>query len=125
MDQAEREELARKFHEHPEWGFISKHGRTGRIDEVDAKSRTVSVNTPHGSLTASLNDDTVIREGKKNGEGLTFDNLVSGGLITVNGNLGEDSTVVASEILVIDDSESGYNIRPYSGEGSAFVPVFP
>jgi hypothetical protein len=125
MDRDEQKELERRFHEAPEWGFISRHGRTGRIQEIDSKSSTVAVNTPQGSLSVSLNGDTVIREGKKDGEDLTDADLAVGGLITVNGTAGDNNTIAAAEILVIDDSEDGFNIRPYSGEGSALVPVFP
>ena len=125
MNRAEREELGQQFQDHPEWGFISRYGRTGRIQEADAKSKTVTISTPKGSLSASVDNDTVIRESKKDGESLTFEDLTAGGLITVNGDLGENSTITASEILLIDDTESGFNIRPHSGEGPAFVPVFP
>ncbi len=125
MNRAEQDELSQQFRDQPEWGFISMYGRTGRIQEVDVENKTVTVSTPKGLLSARVKDNTAIRESKRDGQSLTFEALTAGGLITVNGDLGENSTIKASEIRVIDDTESGFNTRPHSGEGPAFVPVFP
>ena len=101
------------------------YGRTGRIQEVDVENKTVTVSTPKGLLSAKVKDNTAIRESKRDGKSLTFEALTAGGLITVNGDLGENSTIKASEIRVIDDTESGFNIRPHSGEGPAFRSGLP
>ena len=125
MDRAEQDELSKQFHEQPEWGFISRYGRTGRIQEVDEEGQTIIVSTPKGLLRAILDDNTAVRESKLNGKDLTFEDLSTGRLVTVNGESADDGVIAASEIRVINDGPDGYKIGPYSGEGPAFAPVFP
>jgi hypothetical protein len=122
MSRVEQDELSKQFHEQPEWGFISRYGRTGRIQTIDVESKPVVVRTPKGHLQARAADNTAIRQHKINGKDLTFEDLTTDQLVTVNGERDGDGAIYASEIGVIDgsyDGESGFNIRPYSGQGPA------
>lgn len=106
-----------------QWGFISRFGRTGRIQSVEAKGETVAVATPRGLLQAKVGEGTTIRKAKKGEETpLAFEDLQAGMLITVNGPIGEAE---ATEILVVPEGEGGFDIKPATGPGPHQVPVFP
>ena len=114
----------KQLQEQPAWGFISRYGRTGRVQVIEAKGKTVIVSTPLGSLHAKAGDSTSIRKSNSD-EALAFEDLKNGMLVTVSGAEGQSGAIDASEILVIDDGEGGIDIRPASGEGPTMLPVFP
>jgi hypothetical protein len=126
MNRDDLAEVRKQFQEQASWGFVSQYGRTGRIQSVEAKDKTVQVVTPRGPLHARVDEGTAIRK-TKNGEErvLTFEDLTPGMLITVNGPTGTKGDIEASEIQVVPEGEGGFDIRPHSGEGPVSVPVFP
>jgi hypothetical protein len=123
MRQDEAAELIKQVKEQGHWGFVSRYGRTGRIQSVEAKGKTVAVATPRGPLRARVGANTVIHQ-LKNGQEVTFtfEDLSPGMLITVNGPIGEAE---ATEILVVPEGEGGFDIKPATGPGPHQVPVFP
>ena len=124
MSQDDLLEVRRQFQKGSDWGFISRHGCTGRIHELEVEHKTVLVRTPRGPLQARVRDNTSIRK-FDNSEELTLEDLTAGTLVTVNGQEGQSGEIEASEILVIPEGEGGFNIRPARKEGPAMLPVFP
>ena len=119
-------DLQKQFKDQPQWGFVSRYGRTGIIQSVETKDKTVQVATPRGQLQAKVGEGTAIRE-TKNGEVrvLTFNDLTPGLLITVDGPTGTEGDAEASEIQVVPQGEGGFQIKPATGSGPHAVPVFP
>lgn len=115
-----RDDLARFRQQAKDWGFISRDGRTGRIERLEGK--TVMMRTPQGLLMATTGEETIIR--KSSGE-VTLADITIGMLVTVNGQQGASGETEASEILVIREGEGGFTIHPGSGENPNMVPIFP
>jgi hypothetical protein len=120
-DLTELRKLRQQFKEQPEWGFISREGRTGRIESIEGN--LLMAQTPKGALQAQLGEMTTV--GKARGETLTLADLTAGMLVTVNGEFRQRGVIKASEILVIPEGEGGFTIRPRRGDGPNLVPVFP
>ncbi len=83
-------------------GFPGGGGLTGTIEEIEGD--TVTVDTPHGALQATINDETVIR---KLAVGEPVD-LQAGVRVTVIGQPGEDGVVAARSILLNPDDAFGF-----------------
>ena len=127
MSQEEAAQLRELFDEQQAtWGFVSRHGRTGRIQAVQAEERTLEIDTPKGVLTARVGDDTTIHK-SEGGESRTlgFDDLTLGALVTVDGATGTKAGEEAGEIEVLAEGAEGFDISPASGDGPRLVPLFP
>ena len=82
-------------------GFAAGDGLTGTIEKIEGNM--VTVNTPQGSLQATIESDTIIQRTIE----VTLEDLVEGMRLTVIGERGEDGTVEARTILVIPEGEDG------------------
>lgn len=110
-------ELKRLYQEQAAWGFISRYGRTGRIDSLQLEDGTIHINTPKGFLRANVGADTVIERNIANEiQLLTLDDLTLGTLITVT---------ESGDIQVVPEGEGGFNLTPAAGAGPRSIPVFP
>lgn len=127
MTPDELENLRRQVEEQASWGFVSRYGRTGRIQSVQAGDKTVQINTPTGELLAKVGDETNIhRFTNEEVRTLTFEDLTPGMLVTVDGLTGTKENAEAGEIEVIPEIEGEFRIQPIiSGDGPFMVRVFP
>ena len=111
-------DLKRQMEEQASWGFVSRYGRTGRIQSVQAEDKTIQINTPKGALQATVGDGTNIHKTtNEEVRTLTFEELTPGMLVTVDGSNGTRENADASEIQVIPEGEGGFNIQPVAGDG--------
>lgn len=111
-----------------EWGYVSQFGRTGRI--VSINENEVTVNTPTGELSFSVNANTKIHQyNGKDSDALRVDNLQVGLLVIVDGATGTPSKGAAQDIEVLKEGPAGFNIAPLNGEDDSDnprrVPIFP
>ena len=118
--------LRRQMEEQASWGFVSRYGRTGRIQVIGTEDKTLQIDTPTGQLNVKMGEDTIIiRTTAGEARTLTFEDLTPGMLVTVDGSTGTAENAEAGEIQVIPEGEAGFNIRPATGSGPSAVPVFP
>ena len=87
MNDVDPEEIKRQFDDQKNWGFVSRFGRTGRVQSVDTEEKTVEVNTPLGPKMFTVGERTTIRKGGGD-QKYTLDDLVVGALVTVDGETG-------------------------------------
>ena len=127
MSEEEAADIRRLFDDQQgTWGFVSRYGRTGRIQLVQEDEKTLEVSTPKGSLRVKVGDDTSISK-TEDGESkaLTFEDLTPGTLVTVDGSTGTKEGADAGEIQVIPEGEGGFDITPSDSSGPRLVPLFP
>ena len=126
MNQDEIAELKRQFFEQASWGFVSRHGRTGRILSVRTEDRTLKIATPRGALHARVGAATNIHQTTNDGsKALTFEDLTPGTLVTVDGATGTQEDSAAGDIELVPEGEGGFDIAPAAGSGPRLMPVFP
>ena len=122
----EIDDLKKQFASKPEFGFLTRYGRTGRIESVDGETKTLQVITPKGSFAARVGAATVVlRSSNKTQETLTFSDLTPGTLVTVEGPLFSESGDEATIVEVIPTGIGGFSITPSEGHGPHAVPIFP
>ena len=122
----EFDDLKRQFESKPEFGFLTRYGRTGRIESVDGETKTLQIETPKGSFAARVGAATVVRSTRNNSqETLTFSDLTPGTLVTVDGPLFSESGDEAAIVEVIPVGTGGFSITPAEGDGPHAVPIFP
>ena len=126
MTSEEIQDLKEQVQNHPEFGFVTKSGRTGKIDAVDSDNQQIVVDTPKGeSFTADVGDGTIIKRViKGEEETLTFADLTSGTLVTVTGPI-NDERGNATIVEVVPVGEDGFTITPSDGTGPSQMPVLP
>ena len=131
MNSEEASDLKRAFDEQQAtWGFVSQHGRAGRITSIDDEEKILEVETPKGVITVAVEDTTRIYQAQSRNtedvETLDFDDLSVGSLVIVDGETGTEEGVAAKEIEVVKEGSEGYNIQPAKGgEDVRMVPLFP
>ena len=126
MNQDEFAEIQRQAREQAGWGFVSRYGRTGRIRSIQDDEKTVQIDTPHGPMLARVGAGTAIQiTTAGEARGLTFEDLVPGMLVTVDGKTGTPENAAAGEIEVVPEGEGGFDIQPATGGGSLLVPLLP
>ena len=120
------DDLKKQFVSKPEFGFLTKYGRTGRIESVDGETHTLQVITPKGSFAARVGAATVGRRSRnKTQETLGFSDLTQRTLVTVDGPLFSESGDEAAIVEVIPTGTGGFSITPAEGDGPHAVPIFP
>ena len=126
MTDDEFAEIKRQFEEQASWGFVSRYGRTGRITSLQSADKTVAIDTPQGSLTAKVGEDTRIhKDTGDESRDLTFEDLTVGMLVTVDGETGTKENAEAGDIQVVPEGEGGFDIQPASVSGPRMMPVLP
>ena len=107
-------------------GFVSRYGRTGRILSVRADDRTLEIATPSGTLHAKVGAATNIHQTTNDdSRAPTFEDLIPGTLVTVDGATGTEENYDAGDIEVVPEGEGGFDIAPATGTGPRLMPVFP
>ncbi len=126
MDQDEIADLKRQFFEQASWGFVSRHGRTGRILSVRTEDRTLEIATPRGTLHVRVGAATNIHQTTKAvSRALTFEDLTPGMLVTVDGATGTQEDSAAGDIELVPEGEGGFDIVSAIGSGPRIMPIFP
>jgi hypothetical protein len=126
MTPDEISEIKRQFEEQSDWGFVSRYGRTGRITSLRSENKTVEIDTPHGSRTVKVGENTNIHQTTYDeSRSLTFEDLTVGVLVTVDGETGTKENTEAGDIQVVPEGEGGFNIQPAFGSGPRMMPLLP
>ena len=92
-------------------GFAGGGGLIGTLESVD--DGTISLNTPQGTLKATLGSETVIQQTAQIG----VQDLVEGMRLTVVGERAEDGTVEATTIIVVPEGSEGFGGAGFGGRG--------
>ena len=99
MSPEEAATLRRQMEEQASWGFVSRYGRTGRIQVVETGDKMLRIDTPTGQLNVKVVEDTTIhRTTVEESRTLTFEDLARGMLVTVDGSTGTAENAEAGEI---------------------------
>ena len=126
MTSEEIQDLKEQMRNHPEFGFVTRSGRTGKIEAVDSDNQQIVVDTPKGeSFTANVGDRTIIKRViKGEEETLAFADLTSGTLVTVTGPINDDrGNAIIIEVVPV--GKDGFTITPSDGTGPFQMPVLP
>ncbi len=126
MTSEEIQDLKEQVRSHPEFGFVTRSGRTGKIDAVDSDNQQIVVDTPRGkSFTSGVGNRTIIKRViKGEEETLAFADLTPGALVTVAGPI-NDERGNATTVEVVPVGKDGFTITPSDGAGPFQMPVLP
>ena len=89
--------------------FAGGGGLTGTIEKVEGN--TVTVNTPQGSLQATVGPETTIQKTTE----ISLEDLIEGMRLTVSGEPGEDGAVQATTIFVFPEGAGGFGGGGFGG----------